>query len=171
MNNLSSVTSVRVNFRWYLSLAASWALSQERLILEKGIRLSSTQLADARLAGVAQPERVRLLCVEEIPLPDHAELRAMAEAMELTTPAATGLALRYGICVRSEYWGQRWLTVHKLAHTAQYERLGGLRIFIECYLYQCLAVGNSAAPLEQEAINVANRICGQPHSLSGRIPQ
>lgn len=93
----------------------------------------------------------------------------MAEAMEVATPPARGLTLRYGIYIRSEYWGQRWLTVQKLAHTAQYERLGNVRVFIECYLYQCLAVGKAAAPLEQEAIMVANRICGQPHSLIGQL--
>ena len=84
----------------------------------------------------------------------------MAEGMQLTAPPAPGLTLRYGIYICAEYWGQRELVVHKLVHTAQYERFGGVSTFLECYLYQCLAVGKIAAPLEQEASTVAQRICG-----------
>src|ERR1043165_4878821 len=111
---------MRVNFRWYFSLAASWVLSQERIIMAKGKSLTPAQMWDARLAGIAHPERVRLLRVDQVPLPEHPELRAMAEAMKLSAP--NGLALRYGIYIRSDHWGRRSLLVHKLAHTAQYER-------------------------------------------------
>jgi len=158
---------MRVNFRWYLAVAASWVLSQERVILRKGVPLTAAQLADARLAGVLHPERVRLLRVEEVPLPEGPELRAMAEAMDLNGPIAPGMTLRYGIYVRAESWGKRQEVVHKLAHTAQYERLGGVRTFLECYLYQCLAVGKAAAPLEQEATEIAQRIC-KPTLALGR---
>src|SRR5205814_1731935 len=75
MNEPFSLRPVRVNFQWYLAFAASWALSQERLILKKGIPLTTAQLNDARLAGVAYPQRVRLLVVEQIPLPAQPELR------------------------------------------------------------------------------------------------
>jgi len=179
MNDPISLRPVRVNFQWYLAFAASWALSQERLILKKGIPLTTAQLNDARLAGVAYPHRVRLLVAEQIPLPAQPELRAMVEAMKLNAPTAAGLSLRYGIYVRSEYLGSRQALVHKLAHTAQYERLGGVRTFLEAYLYQCLAVGKIAAPLEQEATEVAERICGPapdiptapwPAGRAGKLP-
>ncbi len=165
MNDVSK--SMRVNFRWYLPLAASWVLSQERSILQKGIPLTAAELADARYAGVTHPGRVRLSRVEEIPLPSQPELRAMAEGMQLTAPPVRGLTLRYGIYICAEYWGQRECVVHKLVHTAQYERFGNVSTFLECYLYQCLAVGKIAAPLEQEASTVAQRICAQAGPLDG----
>jgi hypothetical protein len=90
----------------------------------------------------------------------------MKEAMKLTTPALPGLALRYGIYLRADHWGQRRFVVHELAHTAQYERLDGVRAFLECYLYQCLAIGFTSAPMEQEAITITERICGPALSLS-----
>src|SRR5205814_3176567 len=167
MNDSVSPMPVRLNFRWYLPLAASWVLSQERIILQKGIPLTPGELADAKLAGVTHPSRVRLLRVEEVPQPAQPELRAMAEAMQVTAPPVRGLTLRYGIYICAEYWGQREWVVHKLVHTAQYERSGSVPTFLECYLYQCLAVGKIAAPLEQEAITVAERICGRSRPLDG----
>ena len=152
--------------KWYLPLATAWVLQQERFILENGVPLSDFQLADAKLVGVAKPERVRLFRVEQIPLPEHPELEEMKQAMKLTTPALPGLTLRYGIYLRASHWGQRRVVVHELAHTAQYERLDGVRAFLECYLYQCLAIGFTSAPMEQEAIAITQRICGPDRSLN-----
>ena len=152
--------------RQYLPLATAWVLEQERFILENGVPLTDAQLADARLVGIAKPERIRLFRVEQIPLPAHPDLAEMKEAMKLTTPALPGLALRYGIYLRADHWGQRRFLVHELAHTAQYERLDGVRAFLECYLYQCLAIGFTSAPMEQEAIAITQRICGPTRSLS-----
>src|SRR4029077_6577713 len=40
-----------------LPLACAWAVGQERAIVQSGVALSESQLADARRVGVAQPER------------------------------------------------------------------------------------------------------------------
>ena len=164
-SNYSERTAQRL--RWYLPLASAWVLEQERFILKNGVPLTAAQLADAKLVGVAQPARVRLFRIEQIPLPEHPDLMEMKEAMKLTTPALPGLTLRYGIYIRSDQWGQRRLVVHELTHTAQYERLVSVRAFLECYLYECLAIGYTSAPMEQEAIGMAQRICGpaQPTSM------
>jgi hypothetical protein len=156
-------------FRQYLPLAYSWAVEKERFILENGTPLSVHQMSDARLVGVSHPEQVRLLPVGKIPFPEHQELRAAAAATRLITPHPTGLTLRYGIFIRSDCWGLRRVLVHELAHTVQYERLGGIGAFLECYLFECLAVGYPSAPMEQEAIKIENTICG-PFQLSG-IPE
>jgi hypothetical protein len=157
-------------------MASVWAVEQERYILANGVRLTAPQLSDAKLAGVAHPTRVRLLRVEQVPAPDHPVLRAAAESMKLITPATPGLALRYGIFVRSACWGQRRVLVRELAHTAQYERLGSIPAFLECYLYECLVIGFPSAPMEQEAVAVERRICGPgrlltlPDTLSPPVP-
>ena len=51
------------------------------------------------------------------------------------------------------------MTVHELAHVAQYERLGGILPFLRRYLFECLIAGYSVALLEQEAIAVTVRVC------------
>jgi len=148
-------------FRRYLPSACKWVLEQERFILERGVRLRGLQCSDAKRVGVIHPERIRLLYVEQIPVPVQPLLRAAAQAMKLNTPSTPALALGYGTYIRSECWGQRWPVVHQLAHVAQFERLGSIWAFMECFLYQCLVVGYPSAPMEQEAIAIAQRICGR----------
>src|ERR1041385_2084925 len=153
-------------FRRYLPAACNWVLEQERFILERGVRLRGLQCSDAKRVGVIHPERVRLMHVEQIPVPVQPLLRAAGQAMKLNSPRTPALALGYGIYIRSECCGERWPVVHELAHVAQFERLGTIRAFMECFLYQCLIVGYPSAPMEQEAMAIAQRICG-PAPVSG----
>jgi hypothetical protein len=148
-------------FQELLPLACGWAEEQEAHILKLGLGLTAEQIADAKLIGVGHPDRVRLLSVDQVPVPEHPALRAAAEATSLISPLTAGLTLRYGIFIRSDCWGQRRLVVHELAHTVQYERLGGFRPFLERYLWECLTIGYPAAPLEQEAVATERRMCGQ----------
>jgi hypothetical protein len=67
--------------------------------------------------------------------------------------------LRYGIFIRSDCRGNRALVVHELAHTAQYERLGGFEPFLRQYLFECLTIGYPEAPIEQDAVAIATRVC------------
>ena len=146
-------------FKMLLPLACAWAEEQEYIILRDGVPLSLTQTADAQSAGVTHPERVRLLRVARIPIPEHPELRAAADATQLISPRTAGLTLRYGIFIRSDCWGDRRLVVHELVHTFQYERLGGFQQFLEQYLYECITIGYPAAPMEQEAVTATARLC------------
>ena len=143
-----------------LPLAAQWAADQERRVLCEGVRLSETELADAIAIGVRNPERVRLLRVENIPVPGHQMLKAAAASINFLTAAPSGLALEYGIFIRSDHWRARELIAHELVHTAQYQRLGGIKPFFQTYIFQCATVGYRNAPLELEAVATAARICG-----------
>src|SRR5207237_10359353 len=96
--------------------------------------LSDTMLADARLVGVAAPERVRLLYLPEIPIPDDPGLRAAVQETQFLSPLTRGLALRYGIFIRSDCRFDRTMVIHELGHTAQYERLGVFQPFLRRYL-------------------------------------
>ena len=147
-------------FDTLLPLACQWAAAQERRILAQGERLSNLELADARRIGVATPERVRLLYVPEIPIPEHLALRAAAEETQLISPLTGGLTLRYGIFIRSDCRFHRAMVVHEFGHTAQYERFGGFEPFLRQYLFECLTAGYPEAPMEQEVIILTARICG-----------
>ena len=134
-----------------LPLACKWAEQQEHIILRDGVALTPSQTEDALRIGVQEPERVRLRVVEEIPMLENTILRAAAARAGLISPFTIGLTLRYGIFIRADHWGERRLVVHELAHTAQYERLGGFKEFLSAYLDECLTVGYPNGPLEQEA--------------------
>ena len=142
-----------------LPLAAQWAAEQERHVLCEGVRLSEIELADAKAIGVRNPERVRLLRVEAVPIPAHPMLRAAAASINFLTAAPRGLALDYGIFVRTDHWRDRALIAHELVHTAQFQRLGGILPFLQTYIFQCATVGYQNAPLELEAVATAARVC------------
>ena len=143
-----------------LSFACAWGVGQERAILQSGVALSESQLADARQVGVAQPERVRLLRVAQIPVPTAPALAAAARATNPINPLTHGLTLRYGIFIRVDCWNQRPLVIHELVHTSQYERLGGFDGFLRRYLLECIASpGYPYGPMEQEAVATATKLC------------
>src|SRR5205807_2715335 len=93
-------------FEVLLPLTCQWAAEQEGHILAHGEPLSAAQLEDARLVGLLHPERVRLLHVPKIPIPEQPELRAAAQATQFITPLTRGLTLRHGIFIRSDCRGE-----------------------------------------------------------------
>ena len=145
-------------FKILLPIAVAWAEEQEEIILRNGIQLTDYQIADARALRISQPDKVRLMNVASIPMPEEPLLKAAAEATHLISPLTAGLTLRYGIFIRSDCWGDRRLVIHELVHTSQYERLGGFFPFLQEYLRQCLTIGYPEAPMEQEAILTTERL-------------
>jgi hypothetical protein len=142
-----------------LPLAAEWAMEQQQRVLCEGVPLSKKEMADAKAIGVRDPERVRLLRVDSVPVPVHPMLKAAAASINFVTSAPSGLALENGIFVRADHWRDRELIAHELAHIAQYQRLGGVLPFLQTYITQCATVGYQQAPLELEANATAARIC------------
>lgn len=145
-------------FKFLLPLACEWAEQQEVSIQQKGTILTPFQIEDATHVGVKHPEKVKLLQVPNIPIPDEPSLASAAQATQLITTNTIGLTLRYGIFIRSDYWNNRQLLVHELVHTSQYERLGGILPFLQNYLMECFSIGYPAAPMEQEAIRIAQEM-------------
>jgi hypothetical protein len=144
-------------FEELLPLACRWVEEQERGILRDGLPLNQEQLEIARKIGIRDVRRIRLLEVDQVPEPDDPVLQAAAEAAGLISLLTSGLTARYGILIRSDYWGNRRLLAHELAHVAQYERLGGIEPFLRCYLTECLNTGYPNGELEQEAKAVEKR--------------
>ncbi len=140
-------------------LALDWAQRQELMVLGIGIPLAPRQLTKARLAGVQQPERVRIVAVDKVPLPEDAGLRAASLRTNIVTHACRGISFGYGIILRVDAWGDQELLAHLLVHISQYERAGSLPEFMKLYFDERLdAAGFGVGPLEIEARNVARKI-------------
>jgi hypothetical protein len=142
-----------------LPLAAEWAMTQQQRVLLEGVPLSEDELADATAIGVRNPERVRLLRVDVIPVPAHPMVRAAAASIHFLSAAPRGLALDKAIFIRNDHWRDRALIAHELVHTAQFQRLGGILPFLQTYIFQCSTVGYPNAPLELEAVATTARVC------------
>src|SRR5689334_920513 len=112
----------------------AWVRAREAEILCAGVPLSEVWLGDARRAGVLNPERVRVLAVERVPMPLTPLLRRAAEYFRLASPHTAGMTLRYGIYLRCDCVNNSRLLRHELMHVAQYERLGSIKSFLRAYL-------------------------------------
>ena len=147
-------------FEHFAPLAYQWAKRQEAYILKHGAPLSTQQAADARRAGVQDPDRVRVLVVDRIPLPDDPELAEAARRAQIITDASRGVAIGHGVIIRADSWQNRELLLHQLVHVAQCERSGGLESFVAEYLVDRRRSPDfSVGPLEEEARSLAHEIC------------
>ena len=135
-----------------LPLAVKWVEREERKILKDGVPLSTERLMDALRMGVAHPEKIRLMKVERIPVLNGTLMKCLSRLVPAISPNTVGLSLRYGIYIRSRYWGDRHLIAHECVHTGQYERPGSIGRFLRAYFTQCIELGYPDAPMEQEAI-------------------
>jgi hypothetical protein len=69
-------------------------------MLRIGVPLSNQELADARVIGVAEPDRVRLLQLDRVPFPTDPMLKAAAAAIQFLTPATRGLVALRNFCAQ-----------------------------------------------------------------------
>ena len=153
MNSLLSTLPI------LLPVAYAFAEKQELIILEQGTPLTEAEWADARRAGVTQPEKIRVLRTEALPQPENEDVLFVAKRIGLYQPQSTGLTIGYGICLRHGFWSDRLTLVHECVHVAQYERFNGIRPFLKVYLRECIEPGYPFGRLEQEALHVARDIC------------
>ena len=118
-------------------------------------------MADARRAGVQDCERVRVLVVDRIPLPENSELAEAARRTRIITADTRCVGFGHAIIIRAEAWGDRELLVHNLVHIAQCERSGGLEQWVQYYLSdRQTSASFTVGALEEEARRLAREICG-----------
>jgi hypothetical protein len=141
-------------------LAYQWVKAQEEFVLARGASLGPAHTADARRVGVQDCDRVKVLVVDRIPLPDNEELAEAAKRSQIITEASRGMAIGHGIIIRADCWGDRELLLHQLVHVAQCERSGGLESWVQQYLFdRHTSATFTAGALEDEARRTAREIC------------
>lgn len=131
-------------------LATAWAEQQAELIARSGTPLDADECRIALQVGVAQPEQVRIVEVDQIPFPDHPILQAAARDVELLGPNTGGITFGHSIYVRHDCRSRR-LVSHELRHVHQYEQAGSIAAFLSRYLEQLATHGYEMAPLECDA--------------------
>jgi len=131
--------------------AIEWANARSREILDSGTPLTEAELQLAILVGVSSPEKVRILNVSSIPLPDDPQLRSVALQTGLFGPGTVGLTLGHGIYLRDDSRISR-LIRHECRHVHQYEQAGSIDKFLPVYLQQIAEYGYTRSPLELDAI-------------------
>ena len=130
--------------------AIAWVTEQSELIFRSGVPLNDEQTAIASSVGVAHPEKIRILEVDELPIPEDIELRQAIQTSGLLSPNMSGLTMGHGIYIRHGQATTRLLS-HEFRHVYQYEQAGSITAFLSVYLQQVLTVGYQHAPLEIDA--------------------
>ena len=144
-----------------LPSASQWFAHMEADALQRGEPLNLQELGFTKTIGIKLPEKIRLLKVDAIPHPADSALAYAAEQIGLSGVNTVGRTFRYGIYVRSDRWRDIEIVAHELAHTHQYERLGGILPFLRQYVSECRAFGYSNSPLELEAKAIEKRLTGR----------
>ena len=130
--------------------AIAWAESQSRKAASEGKSLSEADKATAREVGVRHPDLIRVMLVDELPLPDDPFLREAAVQTGLLGPHMAGLTLGHSILIARGTLSSRLLS-HECRHVHQYEERGSIGAFLAIYLQQIATFGYHDAPLEQDA--------------------
>ncbi|WP_322039069.1 hypothetical protein [Burkholderia diffusa] len=130
--------------------AVAWADAQAAHGLARGVPLTPAQADDARIVGVAQPERIRVVVADRLPFPDTPALGAIARDTGLLAPGTIGLTLGHAVFVLRGHDTRRLLT-HEFRHVHQYEEAGSIGAFLARYLHEIATVGYHDAPLEADA--------------------
>ncbi len=157
----SSVSLFVVWFHFISSLvfplAVQWAKRRQREGLRKGRQLTGEEMRLARRMGVREAQNIRILELDRIPIPGKGLLGLAARHAGFHGSDPWGLSLGYAVFVRRGWPGSpRHLLAHEFVHTAQFERLGGMNAYLTRYLEECLTLGYSASPMEQEAVRLSS---------------
>ncbi len=130
--------------------AIAWAEARAAEIATQGTVLSEQGLMLARRVGVANPERIRLSYVAQLPLPTDPMLRQAALQTGLLGPNMIGLTLGHGIYICHGHESPRLLS-HECRHVQQYEQAGSIAAYLPMYLQQIVQFGYASAPYEIDA--------------------
>jgi hypothetical protein len=130
--------------------ALEWAERHASEILATGEPLTEQGLALARQVGVANPEKIRLSFVTQLPLPTDPMLRQAALQTGLLAPDMSGLTLGHGIYICNGHNSPRLLS-HECRHVHQYEQAGSIAAYLPKYLQQIVQFGYAYAPFEVDA--------------------
>lgn len=133
-----------------LPKAIAWAEEQAQQAAGSGRALTEPEREIARGVSVAQPERVRVVLVDSLPLPEEPTLRAAALQAGLLGPRMDGLTLGHSVFICRGHETLRLLS-HELRHVYQYEQAGSVASFLPDYLQQVVELGYANTTYERDA--------------------
>ena len=147
-------------FEKLLPIAVQWAKAQEAFVLRHGSSLSQRHMTDAKLAGIKDPGRVRVLVVDRIPLPEDPSLAEASKRVGIVTEDTRCMGFGHALIIRVDAWNDRETILHNFVHIAQCERAGGLEQWCRQYLGDRTSCPKfTVGALEAEARQFAREIC------------
>ena len=131
--------------------ALIWAKDLESDALRDGSALGPRMRSLARSVGVRDTQRIRVMVVDRIPLPDEPLLQSAALRVGLSSTWASGMTLGYAVIIRRGYEHDLRNLSHEFRHVAQYEAAGGVEGFLAKHLVDLAMYGYEDSPYERDA--------------------
>ena len=141
---------LHINLPRLIPRAITWAEEMAADVASRGKSLGQSDLLIAKAVGVQQADRIRVLLVDQIPLPSDPELKAAAIQAKLLGPDVEGLTLGYSILICHGRLCRRLLS-HECRHVFQYEKAGSIALFLPLYLESVVQVGYWDSTYERDA--------------------
>jgi hypothetical protein len=133
-----------------LPLAIKWAEKHSDKIQIEGVPLTAEQIEVAKQVGVTNPEKIKILEVPKIPIPENEKLGKAATQIGFLSEDMKGLTLGHSIYICNGHSTTQTLS-HEFRHVYQYEAFGSIPQFLVEYLKQIALVGYENSLLEQDA--------------------
>ena len=130
-----------------------WAHETDQKGLEIGKPLNEQELALAAEIGIKNPEKVRIVYLDEVPFPyESFALKVFGEAVGLVGEGIINNAqvFGYSIYARKDFVLNRPKLAHELVHVLQIER-ASLDEVVTQHFFDMAEYGYDQAPLEVEA--------------------
>lgn len=137
--------------------AVVWSAQQEKALASQGRALSPDELKTATQIGLRHSEKVRVVTVASLPMPEDSFLAGELKKLGFGATTAGGLTLGYVIMIHPKYEGEKWLIVHELVHVKQREQLGA-EAFLRKYLLELRVVSYEKSSLEAKANKIMDEI-------------
>lgn len=128
----------------------AWAEAQSERILSEGRAIGGTPLAIAAKVGVKHVECIRILRVDQMPIPPTIAIEALMARAGVIGPGLAGMTFGYGVCGTLGFTTAAVLA-HEFRHVQQYEAAGSIAAFLQEYIRQIIEFGYADAPYEVDA--------------------
>ncbi|EUC70002.1 hypothetical protein Y017_11295 [Alcanivorax sp. 97CO-5] len=138
------------NLREFLPRVTAWAKKHHDLIQVEGVELNDAGADMARSVGVEDPNRIRVMLVDEIPFREDPVIYRIAKSVGMFSGQVMGITFGHSIYIVKGCESAQ-LFSHEFRHVYQYETLGSIQDFMEVYLEQVLEFSYDKAPLELDA--------------------
>lgn len=137
----------------------AWASDTEAAGLKMGEPLDEKQLVIANEIGIKNPEKIRLVYVDEVPFPyENVVLKVVGEALGFIGEGIINNAqvFGYSIYIRKGYQLTAPNLAHELVHVLQIER-ASLELVITQHFADLVKYGYENSPLEVEAFKAEEK--------------